>query len=119
MKSEMESMYDNQVWNMANLPEGARPIECKWIYKIKIDIDGKIVVYKAQLVAKGFKQVHGIDYDETFSTAAMLKSIRIILAIGLYYDYDIWQMNVKTTFLNGYLEEEVYMKQPEGIRKRP
>jgi len=115
MKSEMESMYTNQVWDLVNLPEGARPIECKWIYKIKPDMDGKSVVYKARLVAKGFRQVHGIDYDETFSPVAMLKSIRIILAIASYYDYEIWQMDVKTAFLNGNLEEEVYMIQPEGF----
>ena len=72
MKSEMESMYENQVWNLVDLPEGARPIECKWIYKIKTDMDGKIVVYKARLVAKGFKQIHGIDYDETFAPLHVL-----------------------------------------------
>ncbi|KAL0345452.1 UNVERIFIED_CONTAM: Retrovirus-related Pol polyprotein from transposon TNT 1-94 [Sesamum radiatum] len=115
MKSEMESMYDNKVWNLVDLPKGTRPIECKWIYKIKTDMDGKIVVYKARLVAKGFKQIHGIDYDETFSPVAMLKSIRILLAIASYFDYEIWQMDVKTAFLNGYLEEEVYMTQPEGF----
>ena len=62
-------------------------------------------------MAKGFRQKHGIDYDETFSPVAMLKSIRILLAIAAYYDYEIWQMDVKTAFLNRYLEEEVYMSQ--------
>ncbi|KAL0462539.1 UNVERIFIED_CONTAM: Retrovirus-related Pol polyprotein from transposon TNT 1-94 [Sesamum latifolium] len=115
MKYEMESMYDNKVWNLVDLPKGTRPIECKWIYKIKTDMDGKTIVYKARLVAKGFTQIHGIDYDETFSPVAMLKSIRILLAIASYFDYEIWQMDVKTAFLNGYLEEEVYMTQPEGF----
>ena len=92
-----------------NLLEGARPIECKWIYKIKTDMDGKIVVYKARLVAKGFKQVHGLDYDKTFSPVVMLKSVKIILAIVSYYVYKIWQIYVKIAFLNGYLEEEVYI----------
>ena len=78
-------------------------------------MDGKIVVYKARLVAKGFKKVHGIEYDETFSPMAMLKSIRIILAIASYYDYEIWQMDVIIAFLNGYLEEKVSMTQPEGF----
>jgi len=78
-------------------------------------MDDKGVVYKARLVAKGFRQVHGIDYDETFSPVAMLKSIRILLAVASYYDYEIWQMDVKTAFLNGHLEEEVYMAQPEGF----
>ena len=86
-----------------------------FIYKIKTDMDGKIVVYKARLVAKGFKKVHGIEYDETFSPMAMLKSIRIILAIASYYDYEIWQMDFKIAFLIGYLEEEVYMTQSKGF----
>jgi len=72
-------------------------------------MDGNVHVYKARLVAKGFRQVQGIDYDETFSPVAMLKSIRIILAIASYFDYEIWQMDVKTTFLNGNLDEDVYM----------
>ena len=66
-------------------------------------------------MAKGFKQKQGIDYEETFSPVAILKSIRIMLAIAAYYDYEIWQMDVKTAFLNGFLEEEVYMSQPEGF----
>ena len=72
-------------------------------------MDKKIETYKARLVAKGFRQKHGIDYDKTFSPVAMLKSIRIMLAIVAYYDYEIWQMDVKTAFHNENLEEEVYM----------
>ena len=78
-------------------------------------MDGNIRIYKVRLVAKGYKQIHGIDYDETYSPVAMLKSIRILLAISAHYDYEIWQMDVKTTFLNGNLEEDVYMTQPEGF----
>jgi len=78
-------------------------------------MDGNVQTYKARLVAKGFKQIHGIDYDETFSPVAMVKSIRIMLAIAAYHDYEIWQMDVKTAFLNGSLEEDVYMTQPEGF----
>ena len=115
MKSEMESMYANQVWTLVNPPEGVKPIGCKWVFKKKIDVDGNVQTYKARLVAKGFKQIHGIDYDETFSPVAMVKSIRILLAIAAYNDYEIWQMDVKTTFLNGSLEEDVYMTQTEGF----
>ena len=78
-------------------------------------MDGNVHTFKARLVAKGFKQTHGVDYDETFSPLAMLKSIRILLAIVAYYDYEIWQMYVKTTFLNKKLLEDVYMTQPEGF----
>ena len=115
MKSEMESMYQNQVWTLVNPPDDIKPIGCKWVFKRKTDMDGNVYIHKARLVAKGFKQTHGIDYDETYSPVAMLKSIRILLAIAAYYDYEIWQMDVKTAFLNGNLEEAVYMTQPEGF----
>ena len=81
----------------------------------KIGTDGQVETYKARLVAKGFRQKQGINYEETFSPVVMLKSIRIMLAIAAYHDYEIWQMDVKTAFLNGFLEEEVYMSQPEGF----
>ena len=110
MKFEMQSMYDNQVWNLVDPPEGSKVISCKWVHKIKHDM-----TFKSLLIAKGFKQTHGIDYDETFSPVVMLKSIRILLAITAYYDYEIWKMDVKTTFLNGNLLEDVYMTQPEGF----
>ena len=97
------------------LPDDRQAIENKWIFKKKTDADGNVTVYKARLVAKGFRQVQGIDYDETFSPSAMLKSVRIMLAIAAFYDYEIWQMDVKTAFLNGFLEEELYMMQPEGF----
>ena len=115
MKSEIESMYHNQVWNLVDLPDGVRPIGCKWVFKRKTDADGKVQTYKARLVAKGYSQIQGIDYDETFSPVAKIRSIRILLAIAAYHDYEIWQMDVKTAFLNGNLEEEVYMIQPEGF----
>ena len=74
-----------------------------------------MITYKARLVAKGYRKKQGVDYDETFSPVAILKSIRILLAIAAHYDYEIWQMDVKTTFLNGNLTEQVYMTQPEGF----
>ncbi|GKF68763.1 retrotransposon protein, putative, ty1-copia subclass [Tanacetum coccineum] len=78
-------------------------------------MDGAVHTYKAHLVAKGFTQTLGIDYEETFSPVADIRAIRILIAIATFYDYEIWQMDVKTAFLNGYLNEEVYMKQPEGF----
>jgi len=115
MKSEMDSMHENQVWDLVNLTEEMRPLQCKWIFKVKNGIEGHDDVYKARLVAKGFSQVHGLHYDETFAPVAMLRSIRILLAIAAFHDYEVWQMDVKTAFLNGYLEEDVYMMQPEGF----
>ncbi|KAK1693943.1 hypothetical protein QYE76_010640 [Lolium multiflorum] len=115
MKSEMGSMYDNKVWTLVELPDSRKAVENKWIFKRKTDADGNITVYKARLVAKGFRQIQGVDYDETFSPVAKLKSVRILLAIAAFFDYEIWQMDVKTAFLNGDIEEELYMVQPKGF----
>ena len=115
MRSEMDSMYENQVWDLVDLPEGSRTVDCKWLYKVKNDMDGNPSIYKARLVARGFTQIYGVDFVETFSPVASVRSIRIVLAIAAYHDYEIWQMDVKTAFLNGFLEEVVYMTQPEGF----
>ncbi|KAL4323722.1 hypothetical protein GQ457_11G027280 [Hibiscus cannabinus] len=115
MRSEMDSMSENQVWTLVEPPEGIKPIGCKWVFKKKTDMDGNVQTYKGRLVAKGFRQIHGVDYDETFSPVGMFKSIRILLAVAAFHDYEIWKMDVKTAFLNGKLEEDVYMTQPEGF----
>ena len=109
MKSEIGSMYENKVWTLVDLPNDQRAIENKWIFKKKTGVDGNVTVYKARLVAKGFRQVQGVDYDETFSPVDMLKSVRIMLAIAAFYDYEIWKMDIKIAFLNGFLKEELYM----------
>ena len=115
MKFEMGSMYENQVWTLVDLPNDRKAVENKWIFKKKTDANGNVTVYKARLVAKGFRQIQGVDYDETFSPVAMLKSVRIMLAIAAFFDYEIWQMDVKTAFLNGNIEEELYMIQRKGF----
>ena len=81
MNSEIDSIYSNKVWNLVDAPEGIVPIGCKWIFKKKIEVYEKIETYKVRLVAKGYCQRQDVDYDETFSPIAMLKSIRILLAI--------------------------------------
>ena len=108
-------MSDNQVWNLVEPTPGVKAISCKWIFKVKIDMDGKPQTYKARLVAKGYRQIQGIDYDETFSSVVMIKSIRILLAMAIYYDYEIWKMDVKTAFLNGDIQEEIHMEQSMGF----
>ena len=91
------------------------PIGCKWIYKRKKGADGRVETFKARLVAKGYTQKECIDYEETFSLVAMLKSICILLYIVVHLDYKIWQMDVKTVFLNGFLDKSIYMIKPEGF----
>ena len=91
IKSEMTSMYENKVWTLIGLPNDRRAIEIKWIFKRKTDADSSVTIYKARIVAKGFRQVQGVDYDESFSLVSMLKSVRIMLAIAAFYE--IWQMD--------------------------
>ena len=109
MNCEMEYMHSNSVWTLVEAPKGVKPIGCKWIYKKKKGPDGKVETFKARLVVKGYTQKQGIDYEETFLPVVMLKSIRILLAVATKLDYEIWQMDVKAVFLNGYLEEDFYM----------
>ena len=118
MKDELDSMKSNEVWDLVELPKGVQAIGCKWVYKTKRDSLGNIERYKARLVGKGFTQKEGIDYTETFSPVSKKDSLRIILALVAHLDLELQQMDVKTTFLNGDLEEEVYMKQPEGFSSR-
>nr|GEV12240.1 zinc finger, CCHC-type [Tanacetum cinerariifolium] len=115
MNVKMQSMKDNDVWVLVELPPNDRTVGSKWLFKKKTDMDGAVYIFKARLVAKGFTQTYRVDYEETFSPVADIRAIRILIAIAVYYDYEIWQMDVKTTFLNGHLFEKVYMEQPKGF----
>jgi hypothetical protein len=115
MKSKIRSIYDNQVWTLVYIPNDRKAVENKWIFKKKTDTHGNVTIYKDRLVAKGFRQIQGVDYGEIFSPVAMLKSIRVLLAIATYFYYEIWKMDVKTAFFNDNIEEELYMVQPEGF----
>nr|GEW91686.1 retrotransposon protein, putative, Ty1-copia subclass [Tanacetum cinerariifolium] len=114
MNVEMQSMKDIEVWVLVELPLNRKTVGSKWLFKKKTDMDGNVHTYKARFVAKGYTQTLWIEYEETFSPVADIRAIRILIAIVAYYDYEILQMDVKTTFLNGYHNEEVYMEQPEG-----
>ena len=108
MNDEIKSMKDNDVWDLVKLPEGVKPIGCKWIFKTKRDSKGNIERYKARLVAKGFTQRLGIDYKETFSPVSSKDSLRTIMALVAHFDLELHQMDVKTAFLNGDVEETIY-----------
>jgi hypothetical protein len=115
MKDELKSMNQNEVWDLVELPEGYKKVGCKWVFKTKSDSKGNIERFKARFMAKGFTQKRGIDYKETFSPVSKNDSFRIIMALVAHYDLELHQMDVKTAFLNGSLEEEVYMDQPKGF----
>ena len=112
---EFESLISNQTWVLVDLPQGSKAIGCKWVFRRKYNTNGSIQTFKARLVAKGFKQKKGIDYFDTYAPVARLTSIRILFALASLYNLHVHQMDVKTAFLNGDLDEEVYMEQPEGF----
>ncbi|GKE74631.1 retrotransposon protein, putative, ty1-copia subclass [Tanacetum coccineum] len=115
MNMEMQSMKDNKVWDLVDLPPSGKNVGSKWLFKKKADMDGAVHTFKAHLVANGFTQTYGVDYEETFSPVVDIRTIRILIAITTYYDYEIWKMDVKTALFNGHLSEEVNMEQPEGF----
>jgi hypothetical protein len=115
MREEYQSIMKNDVWNIVPRPEGKSLVNSKWIYKIKHAADGSVKKYKARFVARGFSQVEGIDYEETFSLVSQYTSIRTIIVIVVSMSWKLHQMDVKTIFLNGEIEEEVYIEQPKGF----
>ena len=100
MKSEIGSMHQNKVWTLVDLPVDRKTIENKWIFKRKTDVDSSVTIYKARIVAKGFRQVQGVDYDESFSLVSMLKSVRIMLAVAIFLKFVKWMSKLNS--LNGY-----------------
>ena len=115
MMEEYNSIMKNGVWDIVPRPEGKSVVTSKWLYKIKYAADGSIEKYKARFVARGFSQVEGVDYDETFAPIARFSSIRAVISIVAQMGWRIHQMDVKTTFLNGLLHQGVYLEQPQGF----
>jgi hypothetical protein len=112
MVEEMDALDKNEAWDIVELPAGRKLVGSKWLFKKNFNAQGKVEKYKARLVAKGYSQVERIDFGEIFSLVAKLTSIRFLLSIVVAFDLEVEQMDVKTTFLHGDLEEEIYMKQP-------
>ncbi|RVW27268.1 Retrovirus-related Pol polyprotein from transposon TNT 1-94 [Vitis vinifera] len=114
MEMEIAALHRNHTWDLVEQPPNVNVIGCKWVYKLKHKPDGSIERYKARLVAKGYNQTHGLDYFETFSPVVKAATIRIILTVALSFKWEIRQLDVHNAFLNGELEEQVYMSQPPG-----
>ncbi|WVZ97487.1 hypothetical protein U9M48_043017 [Paspalum notatum var. saurae] len=115
MHEELNNFTRNEVWTLEARPKGARVIGTKWVFRNKQDDEGNIVRNKARLVAKGYSQVEGIDFGETFAPVARLEAIRFLLAYASHHDMKLYQMDVKSAFLNGYINEVVYVEQPPGF----
>ncbi|BFG20722.1 hypothetical protein CerSpe_069960 [Prunus speciosa] len=114
MAIEMEALEKNSTWEMVQLPQGKKPVGCRWIYTIKYKADGSIDRYKARLVAKGYTQTYGIDHQETFAPVAKINTIRVLMSLAANLDWPLLQYDVKNAFLHGELQEEVYMEPPPG-----
>ena len=114
MAEEIAALERTGTWDLVSPPSGVRPITCKWVYKIKTRSDGSLERYKARLVARGFQQEHGRDYDETFAPVAHMTTVRTLLAVASVRRWSVSQLDVQNAFLNGELSEEVYMQPPPG-----
>jgi hypothetical protein len=115
MHEELENFERNQVWELVDPPPGCKPIETKWVWKNKEGEKGEVVRNKSMLVAQGYSQKEGIDYKESFAPVARLEAFRILLAFSVAKGFKLYQMDVKSAFLNGVLEEEVFVRQPPGF----
>ena len=115
MQEELNQFEHQKFWKLVPRPQNRKVIDTRWVFRNKLDEEGTIKRNKARLVAKGFSQAEGIDYDETFAPVASLEAIRMFLAFVAHSNFKVYQMDVKSAFLNGELDEEVYMEQPPGF----
>ena len=115
MQEELNQFEHQKVWKLVPRPQNRKVIDTRWVFRKKLDDEGIVTRNKARLVAKGFSQAEGIDYDETFAPVARLEAIRMFLAFAAHSSFKVYQMDVKSAFLNGELDEEVYVEQPPGF----
>ncbi|RVW21330.1 Retrovirus-related Pol polyprotein from transposon RE1 [Vitis vinifera] len=116
MKEELRMIEKNDTWELVDRPQHRKVIGVKWVYRTKLNADGSVNKYKARLVVKGYSQVFGVDFSETFAPVARLDTIRMLLALTAQKGWKTYQLDVKSAFLNGYLQEEIYVEQPEGFQ---
>jgi hypothetical protein len=119
MTEGLDALHKNHTWDLVDLPQGKSIVGCKWVYKIKSCSDGTVDRYKARLVARGFTQEYGVNYEKTFAPVARLSSVHALLAVAASRHWSLSQMDVKNAFLNGDLSEEVYMQPPPGLSSPP
>ena len=115
MEDEMKSLYDNQIFELVKLPKGKRVLKNRWIYRLKQEESFSTPRYTTRLVVKGFSQKNGVDFEEIFLSVVKMSSIQTMLGVAVSLDLEIEQMDVKTAFLHGDLNEEIYMEQSEGF----
>lgn len=115
MKDELRMIEKNDTWELVDRPQNRKIIGVKWVYRTKLNADGSVNKHKARLVAKGYNQVFGVDFSETFAPVARLETIRMLLALSAQKGWKLYQLDVKSAFLNGFLQEEIYVEQPEGF----
>jgi hypothetical protein len=111
---EMVALDANAIWELVVLPKDKKAIKCKWVYKIKHNVDGFVNRYKERLVAKGYAQTYGIDYEKTYSLVARMTIVKVIIAMAIIKGWSLHQMDVNNVFLHGDLQKEVYMEEPSG-----
>ena len=115
MVQEINSLDDMGTYEAVPWPVDRKVVGCKWVYRVKMDGDGNVTRYKARLVAKGYSQIPGLDYTDTYAPVTRLESVRLLLGLAAKHDWEIRQINVKTAYLYGDLDEEIYMEPPEGF----
>jgi len=115
MKKQLKALQDNGTWSLTTLPTGKSAIGCRWVYKIKHHTNGSIERYKARLIAKGYNQIEGLDFLDTFAPIAKLTTLRLLLALAATQNWTLKQLDVNNVFLHGDLDEEVYMQLPQGF----
>ena len=118
MVDEMAALHSNGTWDLVDLPSGKSTVGCCWVYTVKVDLDGQVDCLKAHLVAKGYTQVYGSNYGDTFSPVAKIVFVRLLLSMVVMPSWPLYQLDIKNAFLHGDLAEEVYMEQPPGLLLR-
>ena len=119
MQKELQALNDNNTWDLVPLPSGKKSIGSKWVYKVKLRSDGSLERYRAKLVAKGFHQKHGIDFQETFSSVVRFTTVRCLIALAVSRHWPLFQLDFNNNFLHSDLYEDVYMQIPNGLNCPP